>query len=203
VDISFSTEPFELHHATTNHVSLVEIPARDAVVLDGFGAPSLAEFRLAHETLLTIWQAFRPLLPNTSTRDGLRDLEVYLRPVHGDTKLVDDFGARKQWLWQQLIPLHRQVGINDATRTISEIVRRAGGSAPLVRIESRPAWRAVQLLHIGRWIGQSATLQKLLEAAEILGYDSPREVAVVRVADEDILPANRAASIVRLPIVGD
>jgi hypothetical protein len=200
----FSTYPFDIQRAATGHVSLVEIPSRRVIAIDGYGPPTSGDFRLAYQTLMSVAEGLRPLTKATHGNQpfvGSRILEVHWRPVDAEADLVHDFGERDRWVWQQFIPAPDSVEQADVVAVIARVAHEAGRATPLVRVETRPWWRAAQLLHLGTWAGQPVTLRKLLDQVGDLGLHAGREVASIRVADEDRVPVDRAASIVRVPIV--
>jgi hypothetical protein len=83
---------------------------------------------------------------------------------------------------------------------IDEARRNAGRETPLVRLVRMTEGRAAQMLHVGSRLTESDTLGKLYEAVVGAGLRPRGQVHQIVLADPDIVPTGRAASIFRLPI---
>jgi hypothetical protein len=191
---------FELQHAATHSVSLVAVPMRHVIAVDGIGAPTSGEFHAASELLRSIETALERLPIGRIARATMRTLEVTWLPPSSAEDMAAGFADRTHWHWRQFLPLSLAIGALDAEAVISDVARHAGRVSPLVRVDGRAAYHAAQMLHLGTSSTQNQTLAKLVGAIDKLGLRALAQVDVARVGDEDRVPAQRAASIIRVPV---
>lgn len=169
------TDQIELLHAATDHVLLVDVPARRVLAIDGVGAPSGPAFRDALSALYGVaWTlAMR-------RRHGVRPF-FHVGPLeglwwmHGDeTVRARDAGsldARERWRWRMMLQLPSDADDGEIREAVA-VARTKGASEALDRVEvaSLPATVAAQILHVGPYEAELPTVRRLVEGIAALGY---------------------------------
>ncbi len=196
---------FDLRHAATDQPSFVTSGSRRVFAIDGRGSPTAAEFALARATL----------------RDVERRLESWVRDRHlsspGQTILecvwwwpedvpvgtaLLQLADRSGWRWRQMIEVDGTASEEEALAAIADTARQGQREVPLVRVTLFGDGAAAQILHLGRRSEQAATVRRLLDAVRERGLEAGSYLHELDLADEHDVPAARARSILRLPVVG-
>ena len=197
VDQSFSSS-LDINHARTDYASLILLPRARAFVVSGTGLPSSGDFIYASNVLRDLAFELRQQLARRGIRVRKPNLEISWSAPHASAIDARGFEDRSTWDWQQLTRFPLATTDADAEVAVAEVAKRAGRSSPLAHVKVLESGPAAQMLHIGGWQSQAATLRRLVDNLDAAGIRTVGPVHVVRVADETIVPAARAASIVRL-----
>jgi hypothetical protein len=193
----------ELRHASTDRLTLVVVPERRFLAIDGVGRPSAADFSVA----TTMLRAAAVVLRARSSRGrlpadriGVLECRWWTVPPPPLDKLPQAFADRTGWHWQQLIAVSDSVSDDDCETAIDEAASRAGWPARLVRLVRTTEGQCAQMLHVGGTASESLTLNRLLAALAEAGLRPRDAIHELRVADDRDVPRERARSILRLPI---
>lgn len=191
--------PLELRHAATDHAVIVVVPERRLLAIDGVGDPRGNDFRLATTILRAVSERLRSRVPRDRTNDAPTSaLEVawWIHPEVPPDEMAASFADRSSWHWQQMIEIPHFATDADATAAIDE----AGTGGPLVRFIHFIEGRAAQILHVGGSGDEADSLRKLFQVVAEAGLRPRGHLHQIVLADPDVVPANRARSIFRLPI---
>lgn len=194
---------FELRHAATDRASIVVVPERRMLAIDGLGDPSGTDFRFAGETLRTVADLVRH---RVAKRQGgehpANPIECAWwtnhEPPPEDVPLA--FADRSSWHWQQMIELPHLAADEDAAAAIEEVRSRAGRPVPLVRVVRFREGRSAQILHVGGPSGEAASVRRLYDALASEGLRPRGHLHEIWIADFERVPEERARSILRLPV---
>jgi hypothetical protein len=142
---------------------LVELPAAKFIAVDGAGAPEQAEFQAAIAALYGVAYAMR----FAHKQAGGSDYKV--PPLEalwwaGGPKHEFDFQRtpRTEWRWKAMIRVPDDVttlDVDAARRAV--IARRGDGAVSRVALERFTEGRAVQMLHVGPYATEPASLAKM------------------------------------------
>ena len=158
---------------TPGAIRFLDLPPRRCVMIDGEGPPGP--------------DAFAPRMPGLYTtayqlRFGLKDRGVITRvgPLEGLWWTSDGVfdldwlleGARDTWRWTLLIALP-----DEATADEVDVALAAGRAkvdpalAPNLRVETVDEGRVAQLLHVGPYAAEKASIERLHAAVEAAGLE--------------------------------
>ncbi|HJP88982.1 MAG TPA: GyrI-like domain-containing protein [Candidatus Limnocylindrales bacterium] len=193
----------DLLHAASDRPLTVTVPARTLFAIDGLGAPIAADFRLASRTLRRVDEVLRSVAAGRGdpVRHGFLEVAWWQHPEPGLDELVEAFADRTTWHWQQMIEVPAGATKAEAEAAIAAVQREAGREQPLLRIIRLPGGPVAQMLHIGRSDTEPATLRALVDAVDAAELQPRGHVHEIRLVDEHEVPANRARSILRIPLL--
>lgn len=193
------SERLDLWHASTDRATLVVVPPRQFLAVSGIGDPSSGDFVLGAGVLREISRELRSVIARRGVKPTSTVVETLWSP-RDDADLPRAFAERTLWRWQQLLEIPAEVTPAETETAVDTVRSAAGRATPLVRDVAFAEGPAMQMLHVGGWRSQAATLGKLLDAMGADGFVPTTAVHVLRVGDEDIVEPKRARSIIRVPI---
>jgi hypothetical protein len=195
-------DPFELRHAATDRATIVDVPARRLLAIDGVGSPDADDYRFAGQVL-------RTALTNVAARlrrqgwagQPTRVLETawWLHPEVPPEQTAEAFKDRRVWHWQQMIELPHGAAEEDVEAAIDETRRQAGRAVPLVRVVHFVEGVSAQILHVGPTPADEA-VRRLYAAVAQQGLEPRGHLHELRLADAQAVPQGRERSILRLPV---
>jgi hypothetical protein len=198
-----SGDSLELRHAATDRATIVVVPERRMLAIDGLGDPRAAAFVLASETLRIAAELLRARVARdhrVKTRPGALESAWWTHPEPPSQDLAREFADRSYWHWQQMIEVPPEATDEDAAASIDEARTRAGRPAPPLRIIRFAEGRSAQILHVGGPATQHGSVQALYDAVAAAGLRPHGHLHEIRIADHERVPGGRARSILRLPI---
>ncbi|MFI2103797.1 GyrI-like domain-containing protein [Isoptericola sp. NPDC019693] len=150
-----------LHYRATTTPALVTVPPRPFLMIDGAGDPNTAPaYREAVETLYPLAYALR-----AAVKEATGDAYTVL-PLEGlwwaDDMSWFSVDAKDEWRWTLMIGLPAAVEHVDAADVLARAVAAkqppAGDS---VRMERYDEGEAAQVLHVGPFATEPATIERL------------------------------------------
>jgi hypothetical protein len=195
----------DLRHAATDRATFIVVGPRRFFAIDGIGSPTSAEFRFALEPLRNVAERARSLVLPRLSRAQQLDLQPPIPEClwwHRDLSGPDELGRavddRSTWHWRQMLEVPLAAGDEDVERALADVAGAAGRSTPLVRTVSMAEGRAAQILHRGGSMTIGPTLRQLYASILAEGATPGRIVHELRLADERLVPADRAHLILRV-----
>ena len=198
---------FDLRHAASDRASFVVVGPRRFFAIEGSGPPTASDFRIAFEPLRANAERLGTVV-RARLSPGEREVEPpsipeclwWRRDVTDPDDLLREVEDRSRWSWRQLVEISRWATEAEASDSIATVARSAGRSAPLVRVAEMSEGRAAQILHRGGSGTIGPTLRRLYSAIAAAGETPGGTIHELRVADERIVPAERAHLILRVPL---
>jgi hypothetical protein len=141
---------------------LVEVPGFDFAMVDGAGDPDTSpDFQQA----LAALYAYSYPVVIAMRRAGLGDQRI--RPLEGlwwtdDATGVDFTGDRTTWRWTLMVRQPQDVPAEIAAKAMTRVVAKVGPVAAAgLRTERFVEGRCAQLLHLGPYADEHATIERL------------------------------------------
>ncbi|MBM4284493.1 MAG: hypothetical protein FJ128_04480 [Deltaproteobacteria bacterium] len=160
----------QLYQAAPREVAFVEVPPLHFLMADGVGDPDLApEFR---ETVEALFKASYTLKFMVKKRQGV---DYRVLPLEGLWAMADggpfDPAARDRWRWTLMV---RQPDLVDAGM-VSQALKEAQRKKKLPSLEGVRFARfaeglSAQVLHVGPYGDEAATMERLHRAIKEKGY---------------------------------
>jgi hypothetical protein len=190
-------------HAATDRPIIVDVGARRLIAIDGVGGPRGSDYRLASETLKAGLRDLRSRIAHGRQLPwGAAVLETawWTHPELPAEDIPPAFEDRSAWHWQQMVEVPEGAEDQDVQAAIAATRQAAGRSEALMRTITLTEGRAAQMLHVGGSSSIVATLRALFDLLAASGLRPHGHIHELRIADEADVPADRARSILRVPI---
>ena len=193
----------ELRHAATDRATIVVVPERTFLAIDGVGAPTASDFQHATQILRQVEANLRQRLRRDRTvesRSPVIESAWWIHPELPPDETAEAFVDRSAWHWQQMIEVPLTAAETDITAAIDEVRQGAGRPVPLVRAISFAEGQSAQILHLGGAATEVDSVRKLYQAIADAGLRARGHLHQIHLAEATRVPADRVRSILRLPI---
>ena len=200
------SSPLELRHASSEHPLIVVVPDRRLLVIEGAGYPRAADFQRATTILRTVEDILRTRLRRDHVSDAPRPIvEVAWRtePGWSTDDTVAAFTKPTIWRWRQMVEVPHAATELIVDEAIDEARRQGARDIPLVRLIQFAEGRAAQILHVGGPEEAARSVSRLYGFVTEAGLRPRGDLHELVVADPDVVPRERARSILRIPIESD
>jgi hypothetical protein len=190
-------------HAATDRPIIVDVGARRLIAIDGVGGPRGSDYRLASETLKAGLRDLRSRIAHgrqLTWRAAVLETAWWTHPELPAEDIPPAFEDRSAWHWQQMVEVPEGAEDQDVQAAIAATRQAAGRSEALMRTITLTEGRAAQMLHVGGSSSIVATLRALFDLLAASGLRPHGHIHELRIADEADVPADRARSILRVPI---
>lgn len=194
---------FERRHAATDRATIVVVPERRMLAIDGVGSPTASGYRLATDTLRTAAEILHTTLLRARRLDtgiGLVECAWWIHPEPAPDAMAAAFADRSAWHWQLMIEVPDKATDEETLAAIDETRRRAGRAAPLVREIRFAEGRSAQILHAGGPATEPAAVAKLYAAIRDAELRPHGHLHELHLAQPGRVPERRARTILRLPV---
>ena len=194
---------FELRHAATDRAMVVVVGERRLFAIDGIGAPTGGDYRMATEVLRAVSGRLHDLVAGRGAGVADRPILETAWWTHPEVEPADApkaFSDRSTWHWQQMIELDRNATDAEAESAIDATRRAAGREQPVIRVVHPVEGRVAQILHLGGHKTEAQTLERLYDEVARQGLRPHGHIHELRIADELHVPVDRVRTILRVPI---
>lgn len=177
--------------APRDHAAVLDVPEADYVMLDGEGLSSSPEFRRAIDAVTEVARRLRAAM----RAEGA--------DAHGDAPLEalwkwDEH--HKAWHWTLMVRLPPHAPPHDLGKALRAAEAAAGESVRRVRVERYHEGRAVQMLHVGPYVRELKTLEKLHDELQRAGFVPTGPHHEIYLSNPEIEPSESLRTIVRQPV---
>jgi hypothetical protein len=184
-------------------VRFLELPARRFVMIDGEGPPGPDAFTPRMPGLYTTAYKLRfglkargivsrvgPLEGLWWTSDGVFDLDWLLE------------GSRDTWRWTLLIALPGEATVEEIDGALAAgRAKLDPGFAPGLRVETFDEGRVAQLLHVGPYAAEKASIERLHAAVEAAGFQLRGRHHEIYMGDPRTSAPERLRTLLRHPVM--
>jgi hypothetical protein len=178
---------------------IVELPAVHALAIEGQGSPESAQFQEAVGALYSVAWTLKMALKKEGRDFKVSALEgLWWTPGEGD---IFDTDARESWHWKLLIVVPPFVAEEDVAAAREAAARKkANASIAGLRLEELSEGRACQVLHVGPYATESATIQKMREAIATAGHTPRGRHHEIYLSDPNRVAPEKMRTILRQPV---
>lgn len=197
------SDSLDLRHAATDHATIVTVPARRMIAIDGVGAPSGADHRRAIETLREVADAIRTRVRRdhgVDARIGPVECAWWTHPEPPSGKVAEEFADRSSWHWQLMIEVPDRATDDDVAAAITEAGATGIDHATHVRPISFEEGRSAQVLQVGGITSPSEAVERLYREVEATGGHPHGHLHEIHLSDPRTVGQDRQRVILRLPI---
>ena len=198
----------DLYNKTRKDPFVVDVPAMNFLMIDGEGDPNVSKaFREAVETLYGVSYGAKFVIKK---REAARDYKVsaleglwWSKGAAGFDwgKRAEWLAKRDEWLWTAMIMQPAAVAAK-VVEDASEALRKKGKGPALakMRFESFHEGLSVQMLHIGPYAEEPATVAKMMEFARSEGYELTGKHHEIYMGDPRRSAPEKLKTILRHPV---
>lgn len=143
----------------TKEPVLVEVPAMQFLMLDGFGAPEGPEYHQALEALYPMAYTLKFAVKKSRQIDyGVFPLEG-LWWMRGGMEF--NMQHRTDWAWTAMIAQPEWVTPADVEEARVQVIKKGAAKAADIRLEPFTEGLAAQVMHIGPYAAEAPTIERL------------------------------------------
>lgn len=179
---------------------VVEVPPRQYLMIDGAGDPNTSpQFAIAVSGLYTLAYGIRAQLKKE------QGVAYKVMPLEGQWWVTDlndfDYGDKSNWLWTLMISLPDEA-TKDMFDTARQTARRKKPDLPLdnVRLEVLDEGLCAQILHVGPFADEPATIAKLEAFIKEQGFVYAGKHHEIYLSDFQRAAPEKLKTVVRYPV---
>lgn len=204
-------ELHSLYQARRGAVEFVDVPLLGYLMVDGTGDPAAEPFRDAVQALFTVSYGIHFRLKREN-RDvpKVQPLEALWWLDGPRQELFDTADAdpgsivdidRSRWRWRAMMAQPEQVSTAIAARAVADAqAKRELPALPLLRFEHWAEGRCAQLLHVGPYADEPATVRHLHAGIAAAGYRPHGRHHEIYLSDPHRTNPQRLRTIIRHPV---
>lgn len=197
IDLKKSLKPF--YSAAATKPAIVDVPPLSALMIDGQGDPGGAVFQEAVGSLYSVAYTMK----FTFKKDKAIDYPVMALEGLWWAKDPAFFmsGERDQWHWTIFIVLPDIVGEKDVDAAVAAVKKKAKFLRfPKVRYEKFAEGRAAQIMHVGPYATEAATIERLHAFVAEQGYRLRGKHHEIYLGDPRRSAPEKLRTIIRHPV---
>ncbi|MBX3064175.1 MAG: GyrI-like domain-containing protein [Anaerolineae bacterium] len=199
--IDFKKEDKPLYSPSAKQPSIVEVPSMPFLMIDGAGDPNNSEeFKQAVSALYSLSYALKFTLKKAQIADySVAPLEG-LWWVRQDTPF--SYGDRSNWQWTLMLRQPEQVTAELVAAAVSQTAKKKDVPAlPNVRFERYDEGTAAQIMHLGAFSEEPATIDKLHTFIREQGYHETLKHHEIYLTDFSRTAPEKLRTVLRHPVV--
>ena len=161
--IDMKKELKDLYNPSTKHVTIVEVPKMNFLMIDGSGDPNTSQmYKDAIEALFSLSYTIKFMMKKTKAVD------YAVMPLEG-LWWVDDMSnfsvtSKDEWKWTAMIMQPEHVTENIVAKAVEEIEKKKNlPSLPKIRFDSFHEGTSAQIMYIGAYADEGPTVMKIHE----------------------------------------
>ncbi|MFZ5452959.1 MAG: GyrI-like domain-containing protein [Thermodesulfobacteriota bacterium] len=185
-----------LYQASAKEASLVTVPPLKYLMLNGFGDPDTnPEFQAAVEALYTASYTLKFMLKKE------QGLDYVVPPLEGMWWILMadfDLARRDDWRWTLMIMQPEQVTKDLLAQAVAAAQKKKALPAlEKIRLETYEAGESAQLLHVGPYREEEATMERLHSFIRKKGYHFCGKHHEIYLSDPRRTPPEKLKTILR------
>ncbi|HEX2912204.1 MAG TPA: GyrI-like domain-containing protein [Chloroflexia bacterium] len=190
----------ELYSPSAKVPQLLEVPAMQFAMINGKGDPNTSqEYKEAVQALYSVSYTLKFAIKKQQQTD------YSVMALEGLWWLEDDFTfdffKRDNWRWTMMIMQPEVVTPETFKQAVEEVIRKKGLEAAVkLRLETFDEGLSVQMLHLGPYSEEPATIEKLHHFMEAEGYVQHGNHHEIYLSDPTRTAPEKLKTILRLPV---
>lgn len=191
----------ELYTASSKKVELVNVPPLQFLMVDGAGDPNHSpEFEQAIQVLFSISYTLK-----FQVKKGPQQIDYAVMPLEGlwwsDEMSDFSLGNKEKWLWTAMVLQPDFITKSMVEAAANEVTSRKKIPLPAsLRMETMKEGLCAQVLHVGPYATETATIQNLHNHVKASGYRLRGKHREIYLNDMRRTVPERLKTIIRQPI---
>jgi hypothetical protein len=197
IDLKKTLKPY--YTASASKPALIDVPARNCLMIDGRGDPNGQAFQEAIGTLYSVAYT----LKFTFKKEKAIDYPVMALEGLWCADNIADFPGDKRdnWQWTIFITLPDVVTKKDIAQAVAAVKAKAKFPRfPEVRFEKFLEGKAAQIMHIGPYAAEGPTIERLHKFVEEQGYALRGKHHEIYLGDPRRSAPEKLKTIIRHPV---
>jgi len=190
----------EFYNASPKEVTVVDIPVMNFIMVDGQGSPNnSSEYIAAIEALFSVSYTLKFMIKKSRKIDyGVMPLEG-LWWAEDMTKFSAD--RKDEWKWTAMIMQPRYVASEDVKVAIEQIKKKKDLPAiAKLRFESFFEGKVAQIMYVGPYSGEGATIAKIHAFIQNSGYTLSGKHHEIYLNNPSRIAPEKLRTIIRQPM---
>ena len=198
--INWKKQDKALYNPSSKTFSLVDVPAMQYLMIDGFGDPNTAPaYQKAVQALYKVSYSLKFASKNAGKLDWV------VAPLEGLwwAERMQDFslGSKENWLWTMMIRQPDSVQ-NDDVHAAIESIQAKDDALDLsgLHLEHFHEGSSFQILHIGPYEEEAPTIARMHEAIRAEGYQMHGKHHEIYLSDPNRTAPEKLKTVLRQPV---
>jgi len=189
-------------YAATKSPAIIEVPRGTYLTVDGTGAPGGPAYQAAFPPLYGL--AYTVKMTRKFKKTGPDFAVGRIESLWWVDSGEADFSAvpPEKWRWKVLIKVHDDVKAPEVDRARATLRERGKGEGvETVKLERMHQGTCVQVLHVGPYAEEPASMKKMREFAESQGYGMQGRHHEIYISDPRRVAPEKLKTILRVPVM--
>jgi hypothetical protein len=198
--IDLKKELKDLYNPSAKEVNVVDVPALNFLLINGEGAPTSPQYREAVEALFSVAYTLKFTVKKS------KGIDYAVMPLEG-LWWVDDMtnfsvDRKEEWKWIAMIMQPEYVTSDDVKVAIDQVKKKKNPSAlPKVRFESFKEGPAAQIMYVGPFSAEGATITKIHSYIQNSGHKLSGKHHEIYLNNPATTAPEKLKTIIRQPMV--
>jgi hypothetical protein len=195
--VDLKKELKELYSPSPKKISIVDVPDMNFLMIDGEGAPTSLQYLSSIQTLYPIAYTLKFMVKKATSLDyGVMPLEG-LWWADDMTQISAD--RKDEWKWRSMIMQPKYVTQSDFKAALEQVKKKNLPAIDKVRFESFHEGNAVQILYVGPFSEEGATIQEIHAAIKASGHQPSCKHHEIYLNDPSRTAPEKLKTILRQP----
>jgi hypothetical protein len=187
-----------LYNPSAREVSIVDVPKMKFLMVDGVGDPNSETFHTGIQSLYNLAYTIKFGLKKQ------RRIDFPVMALEGLWSMgtsMDEFdpNARDKWEWTLMI-MQPEVVTRETVKTAVEEIKRKGKPLTPFRLEELREGLSAQIMHVGPYSAEAATIRTIREFMERNGYSQNGRHHEIYLGDPRRAAPSKLRTILRWPV---
>jgi hypothetical protein len=195
--VDLKKELKELYSPSPKKISIVDVPDMNFLMIDGKGAPTSPQYLSSIQTLYPIAYALKFMVKKATSIDyGVMPLEG-LWWADDMTQFSAD--RKEEWKWRSMIMQPKYVTQSDFKAALEQGKKKNLPAIDKVRFESFHEGNAAQIMYVGPFSAEGATIQEIHVAIKASGHQQSGKHHEIYLNDPSRTAPEKLKTILRQP----
>ncbi len=195
--VDFKKELKEFYSPSSKKISIVDVPDMNFLMISGEGAPTSPQYLASIQALYPIAYALKFMVKKANAIDyGVMPLEG-LWWADDMTQFSSD--RKDEWKWRSMIMQPKYVAQNDFEAAFEQAKKKNLPAIDKVRFESFHEGNAAQIMYIGPFSVEGATIQEIHASIKASGHQLSGKHHEIYLNDPSRTAPEKLKTILRQP----
>lgn len=195
--VDLKKELKELYSPSPKKIGIVDVPDMNFLMIDGEGAPASPQYLASIQTLYPIAYALKFMVKKATA------LDYSVMPLEGlwwaDDMTQFSADRKDEWKWRSMIMQPKHVTQSDFEAALEQVRTKNLPAIHKVRFESFHEGNAAQIMYIGPFSAEGATIQEIHAAIKASGHQLSGKHHEIYLNDPSRTAPEKLKTILRQP----
>jgi hypothetical protein len=195
--VDLKKELKELYSPSPKKISTVDVPDMNFLMIDGEGAPTSPQYIASIQTLYPIAYVLKFMVKKTTA------LDYGVMPLEGlwwaDDMTQFSASRKDEWKWRSMIMQPKYVTQSDFKAALEQVEKKNLPAIDKVRFENFHEGKAAQIMYIGPFSAEGATIQEIHATIKASGHQLSGKHHEIYLNDPSRTAPEKLKTILRQP----